>query len=206
MTQKPAIIFDFGGVLLDWDPRNLYRKLFYGDLAAMENFLSEIDFHSWNLKQDAGRSFPEGVAELSARFPHYADLIRAYDERWEESIGDPIQGTVEMLQPLRESGFAIHGLSNWSAEKFKLVSHRYAFFGLFESILISGQVGLVKPNPLIFNLMLANIGRPAGDCIFIDDSPVNTDAAGRLGFRAILFESPGQLRAGLSRMGVDFQL
>src|SRR5215470_10209361 len=113
MKQNLAIIFDFGKVLIDWNPHNLYRKLFDSD-AAIESFLTEIGFTEWNLKQDAGRSFAEGVAELSARFPHYAEQIRAYDERYAESIVGPIHATVEILHRLKLVGYPLYGLTNRS--------------------------------------------------------------------------------------------
>jgi 2-haloacid dehalogenase len=200
--QRPALIFDFGGVLLNWDPYNLYLGFFNGNTAAVEHFLAEIDFQTWNLEQDRGRSFAAGVAELSARFPQYADLIKTYDERWEESISGPIQSTVDTLQPFKKNGYRLYGLTNWSAEKFQLVKHKYAFFELFETILVSGTVHLVKPDPRIFQLMLNQIGRPAGECILIDDSATNVAAARKLGFNAVQFKSAPQMLAELAQMEI----
>ena len=198
VTQKPALIFDFGGVLLDWDPRKLFRKYFANDLAAMEKFLAEIDFYGWNFQQDEGRSFAEGVAELSERFPAYAAMIRAYDDEWEESIRGPIQSTVDLLQPLKKNGYALYGLTNWSVEKFDLVAHKFEFFNQFEFILVSGAVRLAKPDPRIFTLLLERIGRPASECVLIDDSAVNIQAARQLGFKTIHFVSAQQLLAELA--------
>lgn len=199
-SRLPALIFDFGGVLLDWDPRNLFRKIFGEDVAEMEQFLVDIDFYGWNLEQDKGRPFADGVAELSVRFPQYADLIRAYDERWEESIRGPIQSTVNTLQPFQEKGYSLFGLTNWSHEKFQLVSHQYSFFSFFEDILVSGFVKLVKPDPRIFEMMLARIDRPADECVFIDDSAANIAAARQLGFMTIRYESTRQMLRDLARM------
>ncbi len=206
MTQKPALIFDFGGVLLDWNPRYLYHKFFDGDAEAMERFLLEVDFSGWNLEQDKGRPFAQGVAELSTRFPHYAHLIRAYDERWEESIIGPIQPSVDALRPLKDSGCRLYGLTNWSAEKFELARHKFAFLDLFESILVSGAVKLIKPDPRIFKLLLDQIGRPASECVFIDDSAGNVAAACQLGLNAIHFTSPEQMQAELLQMGISYSL
>ncbi len=197
-----AIIFDYGGVLVDWDPRYLYRKLFNSNSAAMERFLKEIDFFEWNLKQDKGRPFAEGVAELTERFPHYADLIKAYDERWEESIAGPIQPTVDILYSLKQADYLLYGLSNWSAEKHRLVRHRYQFFDWFDAIVISGQVKLVKPDPRIFYVLLEKIGHEAKACLFIDDTEVNIKVASRLGFKTIRFESPEQLKNELIHRGL----
>jgi len=205
MEQKPALIFDFGGVLLNWDPYNLYLRFFDGNADAVDKFLAEIDFPAWNLEQDRGRSFAEGVAELSARFPQYADLIKAYNEHWEESISGPIQSTVDTLKPFKENGYLLYGLTNWSAEKFQLVKHKYPFFELFETILVSGAVRLVKPDPRIFHSMLEQIGRPAAECVLIDDSAVNVAAALQLGLKAIQFKSAPQMLAELAQMEIVFQ-
>ena len=202
MTRIRAIVVDFGGVLIDWNPRYLYRKLFPGGEAAMERFLAEIGFTEWNRQQDAGRAFALAVAELVKQFPAYAELIQAYDERWEESIGGPIQGTVELLLPLKQAGFELHGLSNWSSEKFASVRAKYPFFGLFQTILLSGDVKLIKPDPQIFRVLLDRIARPAGECLFIDDSEENITAAAALGFETIRFESSEQLRKELERRGM----
>ncbi|TLN14283.1 HAD family phosphatase, partial [bacterium] len=115
-NHQPAVIFDFGGVLIEWDPFCLYGPYFNNDRAAMQRFLDEIGFTAWNARQDAGRPFAEGVAELSAQFPQHAPLIRAYHERWEETIVGPIEGTVEILHALKQKGYPLYALSNWSAE------------------------------------------------------------------------------------------
>jgi 2-haloacid dehalogenase len=201
-NHYPAIVFDFGGVLIDWNPRYLYANLFDSDANAMERFLAEIGFMEWNLQQDKGRPFASGVAELCRRFPHYADLIRAYDERWEESIGGPIQATVNILASLKQAGYRLYGLSNWSAEKFYGFSARYEFFAWFEDIVLSGDVGLVKPDPRIYLLLLERIGRTAGECLFIDDSEANILAAHEVGFGTIHYESPEQLAAALYQRNI----
>ncbi|HEY5902391.1 MAG TPA: HAD family phosphatase [Anaerolineales bacterium] len=196
-----TIIFDFGGVLIEWNPRNLYRR-FFEHPAEMETFLAEIDFPAWNLHQDAGRPFVVGVAELSARFPQHARLIQAYQEHWEESVGLPIQGSIRLLRRLKSRGYPVYGLSNWSAETFPLIRSRYDFFDLLDGYVISGDVGTVKPDPEIFLALLRRIGRPADECLFIDDSAVNIRAASELGFNSILFESPEQLEARLQHLGI----
>lgn len=202
MTQR-VIVFDFGGVLLDWNPRHLYRKLFPGDEAAMERFLEEIGFSEWNAHQDRGRSFVEAVAELSGRFPHRRDLIRAYHERWEESISGPIEGSEDLLISLKRAGHALHGLSNWSSETFALTRRKYAFFDLFETILLSGEVLLAKPDPAIFRVLLERLGKKAEECVFIDDSAANIAAASALGFDAIHFKSAAQVSSALREKGIE---
>jgi len=200
--RSPVVVFDFGGVLVDWNPRYLYRKIFDGDSIAMEQFLEETGFMDWNLQQDKGRPFAEAVAELSEQFPQYAHLIKAYDERWEESISGPIQPTVDILYRLKIAGIVLFGLSNWSAEKYRLVRPKYEFFSWFETVLVSGEVNLVKPDPRIFTLFLERIQRRAHECVFIDDSKLNVEVAGQLGFKAIRFESAEQLECELSRLGL----
>jgi 2-haloacid dehalogenase len=189
-------------VLVEWDPHHLYRPFFNGDDAAIDCFMQEISFHEWNLHQDGGRSFDEGVAVLSAEFPHYAPLIRAYHEHYTDSIVGPVAGTVDILRACKAAGFALYGLSNWAQEKFDLVRPKYDFFDCFDDILISSTVNLVKPDPRIFDLFLARIDRRAEECVYIDDSAVNAVTADRLGFITIHFESPRQLAAELDRLGV----
>jgi 2-haloacid dehalogenase len=197
-SRPPAIVFDFGGVLMDWNPRYLYRKLFHNDEQAMERFLAEIGFFEWNHLQDAGRPFSEAVAELCARHPQHCDLIRAYDERYEESLGGPIAESVEILRRLRASEISLYGLTNWPAEKFRLVRARYDFFSWFDAIVVSGEVCAAKPDPRIFQVLLARVGRPAEECLLIDDSPGNIAVARSLGFQTIQFHSPAQLEQALN--------
>ena len=201
-APAPAIIFDFGGVLLDWNPRYLYRKLFPNDEQGMECFLAEIGFDEWNHLQDAGRPFSVAIAELCARHPQYCDLIRAYDERYPESIKGAISGTVGILHYLWTMGTSLFGLSNWPAEKFSLVRPEYEFLGWFKGIVISGEVGIAKPDPRIFQVLLAQVDRPAGECLLIDDSQANIAAAQALGFQTIHFHGPAQLARELAKLGL----
>jgi 2-haloacid dehalogenase len=197
-----AIVFDFGGVLMDWDPRYLYSRFFDGDHAAMERFLAEIQFYEWNEQQDAGRPFSQAVLELSARFPHYADLIRAYHEHYEESLREPLWETVAIVKALHRAGYPLYGLSNWSAEKFALVRPKYTFFGWFKDIVLSGELGLNKPDPHAFSAFLARVQRVATECLLVDDSPANVAAALELGFHTIHFQSAEQLSAEMVELGV----
>jgi 2-haloacid dehalogenase len=200
--SDPAIVFDFGGVLMDWDPRYLYSRLFSGDEAAMERFLSEVRFFEWNTFQDEGRPFSEAVAALSARFPRYAGLIQAYDTHWEESISAPLWETVAILKTLHQAGYPLYALSNWSAEKFPIVRQKHNFFDWFDDIILSGEVGAAKPDPRIFTAFLKRTGRQAGECLFIDDSSRNIEVALELGFQALHFRSPQQLAMDLVHLGL----
>jgi len=192
-----AIIFDFGGVLVGWDPRNLYRRFFPDQPQAMEDFLAEVNFMEWNALQDKGRPFAEGVTILSEQFPHHADLIRAYHENWIESITGYIEGTVDLLRALKEKGYGIYGLSNWSAETFPIVRDEFDFLNLFDGVILSGEVNLIKPDPAIFKLCLQMIGKPANECLFIDDSQANIIVAKQMGFDTVHFESPEHLKSEL---------
>jgi 2-haloacid dehalogenase len=198
----PVIVFDLGGVLMDWDPYYLYSKILGDDRQAVDRFLKTVDFSGWNREQDRGRSFAEGTAELIARFPEYSELIRAYDERYLESLGGAVLPVVEILRALKDAGYPLYGLSNWPAEKFALVRPRYPFFEWFDDLVISGEVGLVKPDTAIFNLLLERVRHPAYECLFIDDHNSNISAARDLGFQTILFQSPQQLEAELRRIGI----
>lgn len=201
-TPRPAIIFDFGGVLVDWNPYHVYRPLFNNDDQAIEKFLDEIGFFEWNLEMDRGRPFAESVADLSAQFPQYADLIHAYDVHWEKSVTGFIEPTVNILRALKQAGYPVYGLSNWSHEKFQLVHHKYTFLDLLDDMVISGQVKLIKPDPRIYQLLLDKIGKPAEECIFIDDSEKNIQGAHALGFQTVHYQSSEQLQTELKKLGV----
>jgi len=199
MTQPiTAIIFDFGNVLVHWDPRNLYKR-FFPDPEAVDSFLEEIGFMEWNERQDAGRSFREGIETLSSQFPQYSHLIEAYDKYWENSITDTIDETIEIVRSLKRAGHTLYILSNFSAEKFGLMRQRYEFLQLFDDIIVSGEHQIVKPDPAIFKFTLKRINRIAEECLFIDDSPANLESARRLGFQTILFRSPEQLWTDINK-------
>ena len=197
-----AIIFDYGNVLLDWNPRLVYHRYFPDDPEGMERFLEEINFMEWNAQQDRGRSFAEGVAILSEQFPQYADLIRAYPAHWIDSVGSAFTGTVEILKQLKQAGYSLYGLSNWSAETFPYARAKYEFFELLDDMVISGAVGFVKPEPEIYKIMLDKIQRPAQECLFIDDSLPNINQANTMGFATIHFQSPIQLEDELKRLEI----
>lgn len=196
-TNIKAIIFDYGNVLIEWNPRHVYRRYFPDDPEGMEKFLSEINFMEWNAQQDKGRTFAEGVAILSEQFPHHANLIRAYHEHWVDSIGEAFTGTVEILKRLKKAGYPLYGFSNWSAETFPSVRAKHSFFDLFDDMVISGAVGYVKPEPEIYRILLEKVGKPAHECLFIDDSLPNIQQANKIGFATIHFQSPSQLEEEL---------
>ena len=199
-----AIIFDFGNVLLTWDPRNIYQRFFPNDPEGMERFLKEVNFAEWNMQQDKGRPFADGVALLSGQFPHYSHLFQAFHDHWIDSVGEPVAGTVGILKRLKQAGYPIYGLSNWSAETFPHARNLHDFFDLLDDMVISGEVGHVKPDPEIYHILLDKIGRPANECLFIDDALPNIHQAQKMGFVVIHFQSPEQLEASLRDLKIPF--
>jgi 2-haloacid dehalogenase len=194
-----AVVFDLGGVLIDWNPRHLYRRLF-DDEAAMERFLGEICSPAWNARQDAGRSWHEAVTTLAGEHPEQRDLILAYDERWPEMLGGPIGGTVDIVDDLHAAGIPLAVLSNWSAEKFPVAMERYGFLRRFGTIVISGEVGASKPDPRIYRHLLERTRFDPSSTLFIDDVPANLVVAEAHGMQTHLFRDPPTLRADLERL------
>ncbi len=202
---KPArdtVVFDLGGVLIAWDPRHLYRKLFAGDETAMEHFLANVCTHEWNRCQDAGRSFAEGARLLKAEHPDKAELIDAYFSRFDEMMPGPIAGSVEILAELRDRGTPLYGLTNFSAETYPPAFERFEFLRWFDGILVSGEVGLLKPDPRIFELLIERFAIDPRRAVYIDDVETNVIAARPLGIHAIHFTTPAALRAELAELGL----
>jgi 2-haloacid dehalogenase len=196
-----AVVFDLGGVLIRWDPRNLYRSLF-DDEAEMERFLAEVATHEWNSKQDAGRALAEATEELIAQHPERRELIAAYYERWVEMLGGAIEGTVEIARELKARGVGLYALSNWSAETFPIARPMFEFFDWFDGIVISGEVRMIKPDPRIFAHVLEKFGLVPSETVFVDDNAENVRAPEAAGFVGIVFESPERLRASLARLAL----
>lgn len=196
------MVFDLGGVLVDWNPRHLYRKLFPGDESGMEHFLAEVCTPAWNEAQDAGRPFAEGIAELQEQHPEHASEIAAYWERWDEMCPGAISGGPELLHQVKATGRPVYALSNWSAETWPRVQHRFSFLESFDGIVISGRVGLKKPDPQIYRHLLRAYALEPAETLFIDDSPGNVEGARAVGLQALHFESAPQLRLELRRLAV----
>lgn len=194
-------MFDLGGVLIDWDPRHLYRRLF-DDEAEMERFLGEVCTPAWNLRQDEGRPWAEAISSLAARHPEQRELIAAYRDRWAETLAGPIGGTVALLDEVHRSSLPIYALSNWSAETFPIARSRFPFLGWFDGIVLSGEVGIVKPNPGIFRILFARYEIDPAVTVYIDDSPANVAVAADLGMVALAFSDAGTLRRELIGLGV----
>jgi 2-haloacid dehalogenase len=195
------IVFDIGMVLIAWDPRHLYRKIF-DDEAKMEWFLANICTNLWNVEQDRGRSFSEAVKLATAAHPEHADEIAAYDERWAEMIPGVISGTVDILETLHQRDVPLYAITNWNQDKFRETKLRFPFLNLFRDIVVSGDEKLIKPDPAIYQLCLKRNALTAGDCLFIDDSEKNVHGAEAVGMKAHHFTSPEGLKLELKRLGV----
>jgi 2-haloacid dehalogenase len=200
-AEIDAVVFDIGGVLIDWNPRHLYRQLF-DDEAAMEEFLATICTLEWHVAHDLGQSMAKSCAELALQYPEHASMIQAWAERSEDMIGGAIEGSVSILSELIAAGVPCYVLSNMEPETFPLRLERFDFLHWFNGHVISGLEGLVKPDPRIFRRMLRRFDLQPARTLFIDDSAVNVEAAATIGINAVRFESPAQLRAHLEEIGL----
>jgi 2-haloacid dehalogenase len=196
-----AVVFDVGGVLLDWNPRHLYRNVF-DDTEAMERFLAAVCTPAWHDAHDRGASTAESCATLAEAHPEQADEIWAWATRSEEMVAGAFDDTVAIVRQLTAEGVACYVLSNMEAETFPLRFERFPFFGLFEGILISGQEGLAKPDDEIFELLIDRFGLNPSTTVFIDDNAGNLQPAAALGMPTILFQSPAGLRRSLCELGL----
>ena len=204
MTSTPitAVVFDLGGVLVDWNPEYLYAKLIPDD-AERRAFLDNVCTLEWNYAMDAGLSVREEVAKLAAQRPEQADLINAWWDRWPEMLGDEIPGTRAIAERIAASGMPLYALTNWSAETWPLGLAGFPFLGeLFDGIVVSGDEGVAKPDPRLFAILSDRYGLEPTTTTFIDDSPTNVAAATDLGYRAHLFASANELDAWLRELDV----
>lgn len=195
------IVFDLGMVLIEWDPRHLYRKVF-GDTAKMEWFLATVCTNDWNLEQDRGRSFDAAVDEVTARHPDFAREIAMYRDRWMEMVPGAIEGSVKILEELNHKGVPLYAITNWNGDTFRATRRRFPFLSLFKDIVVSGNEKLLKPEPAIFHLLANRAGISLQNSLFIDDSLKNVRGAIAVGMRGHHFISPEGLRAALETHGV----
>jgi len=201
-THADPVIFDLGGVLITWDPHPAIARG-VGDEEATR-FLSDkgFDFPSWNYQQDAGRTWGQAEAVAVRSHPHWAEAIRAYRVNFRESMTGAIEDTVQIVRELHAAGIPLYALTNWSSELFPQALIRYGFLDLFKDIIVSGDEGVAKPDPEIFDILEKRIGQPLDGCIFVDDSPVNITAAAQAGLDAIHFTDTGHLRHDLLVRGL----
>jgi len=201
-TPVTAVVFDIGAVLVDWNPEYLYAKVI-PDPDERRWFLNEICTPEWNFAMDAGTSVSEEVAKLAAEKPEYADLINPWWDRWREMLGDETPGTREIAEELRESGMPIYALTNWNAQTWELGVAEFPFLTeIFDGIVVSGQEGVTKPDPRIFEILSSRYDLEPSTTVFIDDSPKNVAAATALGYQAHLFTSAPELEAWLKKIDV----
>ncbi|MEA2025484.1 MAG: HAD family phosphatase [Chloroflexota bacterium] len=192
-----TVVFDLGGVLVDWDPRYLLRKVMPGREAEMETILADVLNHDWNLERDTGDSWPDAIERLKVQYPQWADIFDSYDERWAETLVGSKEDTVAVLRELKARGVPLLALSNWSAEKFHHAEEKYEWLELFDGIVVSGRVGLIKPNRDIFDYLLDTYDLAAEDILFIDDHEPNVVAARSYGIHAHHFQGAADLREEL---------
>jgi 2-haloacid dehalogenase len=197
-----TIIFDLGNVLIDWNPRYLYRKMFATE-AEVDYLMNHVTTLTWNEEQDAGRSLAEGTEWLVARHPEHEEAIRAYYGRWVETLGGAIEGSVEILRELKERGdYRLYALTNWSAELFPIALERFEFLHWFDGRLVSGEEKIRKPDPRFFDLLRSRFDVDFLRAVFIDDNYRNVEAALAEGLDTIWFQHPQQLREELADRSV----
>jgi 2-haloacid dehalogenase len=196
-----AVVFDIGGVLLEWDPRHVYRDVF-DDEAEMERFLAEVCSREWHENNDRGVLYAESCASLAARFPEYASEIFLWGERTEDMIVGTIDGTVEVLDELRAAGVPCYGLTNMEAETYPVRYERYEFLRSLAGTVVSSREGVIKPDPEIFRRLFARFDLVPETTVFIDDAERNIAAAQALGMQTVLFTGPAELRASLVALGL----
>ncbi len=201
-TKIKTIIFDLGGVLIDWNPRYVYRDIFENE-EKIDWFFENICTHEWNEKQDAGRSLAEATDELVLKHPEFANEVRAYYGRWEEMLGGPIHDTVVILRSIKDANkYNLYALTNWSAETFPVALDRYDFLKWFDGIVMSGEEKTRKPFADIYHALLNRFKVHPSEALFIDDSLRNVKGAEEVGIRAIHFQSPEQLLNDLKELDI----
>lgn len=194
--ELECVIFDLGNVLIEWDRRNLYEKLI-SDPGELDSFLDDVFTMDDNAELDKGTPVHEVAAEVARRHPDQHDLVMAFADRWKETLGDVISGSVQVLTDLSEAGVRLFALSNWGKDTFASIEADYDFFDLFDGMVISGREGCVKPGRKIFDVLCDRYDVTPSQAVFVDDSSANVVTAMTLGFDAILFERPDMLRQQL---------
>jgi HAD superfamily hydrolase (TIGR01509 family) len=201
VSAPTTVVFDLGGVLIDWSPRRLYRKLI-DDPVELDRFLADVVSPQWHQASDRGRSVAAGVAELVASRPADAALIEAFDVRWPEMFGGVLPASVDVVRELRDGGIRLLGLTNWPAEKFGAAREAFGVLAQLEGIVVSGEEGVAKPDREIFDRLLARYDVDPATAVYVDDRAEHVAAARRLGMAGVQFEAADQLRRELARLGL----
>lgn len=196
-----SVIFDIGAVLVDWNPRYVYRDLMR-DEAEVEHFLNEVCPFDWNHTLDLGRNWEDAKAERVALFPHYEEMIDIYWDRWLDMFSGPIHESVDILMDVKRRGYPVYALSNWNDVKWEVAIQEFPFLRLFDGKIVSGQVKLAKPDPAIYDLLIQTYSLNPRESLFIDDRLENVQAALNAGLHAVQFTSPRQLERDLIQFGV----
>jgi 2-haloacid dehalogenase len=194
------IIFDFGNVLIEWDPRRIFRDMIPAE--ELESFMQNVWKDEWNGNLDRGVSLAENERSMKEKYPQHSRYIAAYHARWYDSLGEENQESVALLSQLQRAGYSTYGLSNWSAETFPVTRRQHPFFNSFDGIVLSGEEKVCKPDPRIYAILLERYRLHPRQCIFIDDRQENLDAAEKMGITPILFTSAARVRAELESLGV----
>jgi 2-haloacid dehalogenase len=203
MTNINTIIFDLGGVLIDWNPRYVYRNIFKTE-DEMEWFLQHVTTTEWNENQDAGYPLHQATDELVAKHPEWSEEIMAYYGRWIEMLGEALHETVEIFHELKQTGnYKLYALTNWSAELFPHARERFEFLKWFDGIVVSGEEKMRKPSAEFYKLLLDRYHLDTANTIFIDDSLRNIKGAEAVGIRGIHFHNANQLKEELQRLGIE---
>ena len=203
MNKINTLVFDFGGVLIDWNPAYVYLKEFRGNQEEMSHFLNTICSWKWNENQDAGYSLQKATEERVALYPEYERLIRMYYGRWEDMLGYEHTDTVALLKTFKDHNkYRLIGLTNWSHETFPVALERFAFLSWFEGIVLSGTEKMKKPDANIYTLTLDRYKIIPENAVFIDDKLENVHAAAQLGMHGINFTSAAKLKRDLESLGV----
>ncbi|MBO5465630.1 MAG: HAD family phosphatase [Alistipes sp.] len=186
------VVFDFGGVLVDWNPHYLYDK-YFGSREKADWFLENVCRYSWNIQMDAGKPFAEGIAELQSEFPEWSEAIEIYHSRWIEMMNGQIEGSVDILRRLKSAGYKIYGLTNWSAETFYMIRDSYPVFSEFDGMVVSADEHLLKPDSAIYHCLLQRYSLQAEESLFIDDNADNVAGAKAVGMEAVQFVGAQEL-------------
>jgi 2-haloacid dehalogenase len=200
-SKFDTVVFDFGGVLIDWNARYLYRKVFE-DEQEMEWFLNHVCTVEWNMLQDKGFQFSETIPRLQKQYPEYSDQIKMYQSRWPEMVGGEISESIKILQEIQAKSIPVYGLTNWGSETFPIVFEQFEFLRRLKGIVVSGNEKMVKPDRGLFQILISRFALNPVSCIFIDDNINNIESAKEIGFKTIHFVSPENLRNDLQLLNV----